>query len=110
MKPLVTIYKQALKILPIVYRDRYGEPMVRTLEDMMADQTTDRAKWIVWSRTMLDLPITTAYQYAQAGGKTMHQAPNYAKQGTILSVALLVPFFIVITLNSIHPLTKTLNG
>ncbi|HSW98402.1 MAG TPA: hypothetical protein VLF71_01045 [Candidatus Saccharimonadales bacterium] len=110
MKPLVTIYKQALKILPLAYRDRYGRPMVRTLEDMMADQTTARAKWIVWLRTMLDLPITTAYQYAQIGGNTMRQAPHYAKQGTVVSAALLAPSVIVVTLNSIHPLTKSWGG
>ena len=110
MKPFITIYKQALKILPVVYRNRYGEPMVRTLEDMMADQITAQAKWNVWLRTMFDLPITTAYQYAQTGGKTMHQAPNYAKQGTIVSTLLLVPFIVIVTLNSIHPLTKSWIG
>jgi amino acid permease len=110
METLVTIYKQALKVLPVAYRDRYGEPMVRTLEDMIAAQTTTAAKWNVWLRTMLDLPITTAYQYVQTGGKTMNQAPNYAKQGTMLSTVLLLPFIIVVTLNSIHPLTKSLNG
>jgi hypothetical protein len=77
--------------------------MMQTLEDMLADQPTQLARWKLWLRTMLDLPITTAYQYAQTGGATMNQAPNYAKQGTLLSAALLLPFVIVITLNIIHP-------
>lgn len=110
MKPLVIIYKQALKLLPAAYRDQYAEPMVRTLEDMIADQQTRLAKWNVWLRTMLDLPITTAYQYAQTGGNTMNQAPNYARQGTLLSGALLLPFVIVIMLNSIHPLAGSWVG
>jgi hypothetical protein len=110
MKQLIAIYKQALKLLPTGYRDRYGEPMVRTLEDMMSDQTTVMGQWNVWLRTMLDLPITTAYQYVQIGGNTMNQAPNYARQGTMLSAVLLVPFIVVVILNSIHPLATSLSG
>jgi hypothetical protein len=110
MKQLITIYKLALGLLPAVYRDHYAEPMVRTLEDMMADQPGTVAKWYVWLRTMLDLPATTMRQYIQIGGSTMGQAPNYARQGTILGAVLLLPFFIVIILNGIHPFAASWRG
>lgn len=109
MNVLVTIYRYALKLLPVAYRDHYAEPMLQTLKDMMTDQSSQRAKWKVWLRTMLDLPITTAYQYAETGGITMNHAPNYAKRGTIASAVLLLPFVIIVILNSIHLLTKPWN-
>lgn len=105
MSILVAIYKLALKMLPSAYREQYAEPMVQTLEDMIADQHTQIAKWNVWLRTMIDVPITTARQYAQVGGANMKQAPNYAKQGMLLSALLLTPFVAAIIANSMHPLT-----
>jgi len=110
MKVLIKIYEQAIRLLPVAYREQYAEPMVRTLEDMMTDQPTCMAQWNVWLRTMLDLPIITAYQYAQIGGTTMSHTPKYAKQGTLLSALLLLPFIIVITLNSVHPFARFWSG
>jgi hypothetical protein len=106
MNTLLTIYKQATRLLPAAYRDQYAEPMVQTLEDMMSGQPTRIARWKVWLRTMLDLPLTTAYQYIQIGGITMSQAPDYAKRGTLLGAVLLLPFIVAVTLNSIHPIPQ----
>jgi hypothetical protein len=111
MSGFISIYKRALIVLPSAYRDRYCEPMVQTLEDMLADQQSLIAKGRVWLHAMLDLPVTATYQYAQLGGATMNQIPNYAKQGTLVSFSLLVPFFILITINVlIHPLTNAWIG
>jgi uncharacterized protein (UPF0305 family) len=110
MSLLLSTYKQALKLLPPAYRDHYAEPMIQTLEDMLKDQSSSVARAQVWLRTMADLPITASYQYIHEGGATMYHMPTYAKQGTIASSILLLPFFIFVVLNVIHPLTASWNG
>lgn len=104
MSLLLTTYKAALKLLPPAYREHYAEPMVRTLEDMLKDQPSPVIRMQIWSRAMVDLPITASYQYTQEGGVTMNHMPTYVKQGTIFSFVLLLPFFILVTINVIHPL------
>jgi hypothetical protein len=107
MSRLGTTYKQVVRLLPAAYREQYGEPMIQMLEDMLDDQPSLVAKVRVWLRAMLDLPITATYQYAQLGGATMNQLPNYAKQGTAISAVLLIPFFILVAMNAIRPFTAS---
>src|SRR5689334_6196478 len=107
MSLLLNIYKQALKLLPPTYKEHYAEPMAQTLEDMLKDQPSLIGRVQIWLRALADLPITTSYQYAQEGGAAMHHVPPYAKRGTLISVALLVPFFILIAINALHPLAAS---
>lgn len=104
MSLLLTTYKAALKLLPPAYREHYAEPMVQTLEDMLKDELSPLARTQTWLRATADLPITASYQYAQEAGVTMNRMPTYVKQGIIFSFALLLPFFILVTINAIHPL------
>jgi len=56
------------------------------------------------------LPITASYQYAQEGGAAMNHMPTYAKGGMLTGAVLLLPFFVLITMNVIHPLGDSLKS
>jgi len=57
MARFVTIYKRALTLLPRAYREQYGQPMARMLEDMLADPrlatNNDRVLARDWMMPML---------------------------------------------------------
>ena len=104
MPLLLNIYKQVLKLLPPTYHEHYAEPMAQTLEDMLKDQPSPVTRAQIWLRATADLVITATYQYTEEGGITMNHMPAYAKRGTLISAALLLPFFLLVTANTLHPL------
>jgi hypothetical protein len=95
-------YRKLLYLYPAGYRQHYSEQMVQTLADMLDDAPTVKAKLAVWTRTMLDLPLSAARQQVSYTGATMtNDTPKYVKNSAIIGAALLVPFFILITAHSL---------
>ena len=90
-------YRTLLHIYPDAYRKQYGEQMVQTLADMLDDATSSSKRVSIWTRTLLDLPISAARQQITYTGAVMTaQTPKYVKNSGIAGAALLVPFFVLV--------------
>jgi len=69
--------------------------MVQTLNDMLDDP--DNSKSLVWARASLDLPVNLVKQnLIYIGGTMKDETPHYVKRNALISVLLIMPFFIVI--------------
>ena len=99
-------YARWLRLYPGAYRNRYGEEMLQTLADMLDYSVSAAERRRVWIRTVLDLPLAAAQQQLITLGETMHQSA-LIKRSSIISGALLLPFFAALTANS---LDKTLRN
>lgn len=96
------IYRKLLYLYPTSYRQVYGEQMLQTLADMLDDAPTRAHQRAVWTRTILDLPVSAVKQQIIYTGDTMtHDTPNYVKHSTLIAAVLLLPFFITISAASI---------
>lgn len=88
-------YAKLLSLYPRSYRKRYSHQMLQTLADMLDDPTADR--WSVWARTMADLPLSIGRQnLLYVGGIMKNETPHYVKRNSLISTALLVPFFVIV--------------
>ena len=97
------LYERLLKLYPKPYRDHYGEQMAQTLDDMLADQPSQTGRLLVWLRVGLDLAVTIAgQQLMYVGGIMKNETPVYLKRNALIGAVLLVPFWIVIAVNSLN--------
>lgn len=93
-------YRKLLCLYPAAYRAKYGEQMLQTLADMLDDAPTHKAA--IWTRTLLDLPVSVCKQQLIYTGDTMtHDTPKYVKNSSLIGAALLVPFFVLAIAHSI---------
>lgn len=96
------IYCQLLKLYPESYREKYAQQMTQTLGDMLEDQTSRRAKELVWFRAFADLPAKIISQNALAlGGNLMSQTPNYIIRNSLIASLLIMPFFAALIANGL---------
>jgi hypothetical protein len=75
-KHLLGLYKHALVLYPKQYRAAYGEQMVQTLEDMLADMPSRKAKTAFWLRTGFDLQRSLIEQNIRNIGETYMGTTN----------------------------------
>jgi hypothetical protein len=102
MRLLLKIYQQILRAYPASYRDKYERQMLETAEDMLADARTPYQKITVFVRLAIDTPVSvTKQQFASVGGIMTNQTPTYVKQSSLVSGALLLPFFVLIVVNAL---------
>jgi hypothetical protein len=89
------LYSKFIGLYPAPYRRRYGGEMLQTLADMLDDP--DNSKAAVWLRAVLDLPLSlTKQNLISVGGIMKNQTPHYVKRNSLISAALVIPFFVVI--------------
>ena len=94
------VYSKLLHLYPARYRQAYGEQTLQTLADMLDDP--DRSRFSVWSRAALDFPLSVCKQQLAYSHAIMKQEmPAYMKRSAALGAILLLPFFMLITINSL---------
>ena len=95
------LYSKLLRFYPAPYRDTYGEQMLQTLADMLDNAPSAAAKRLIWLRAALDLPLSAAKQQLKyTGGIMANETPTYIKRTNLIGAILLMPFFILLVLNS----------
>jgi hypothetical protein len=101
---LLTAYEKLTHLYPKSYRETYGPQMVQTLADMLHDQPNSRARGITWTKAVLDLPINIIKQnFMVMEAIYTTETPQFVRRNSQISVFLLAPFFILVTLNEILP-------
>ncbi|MDB5175243.1 MAG: hypothetical protein JWM81_101 [Candidatus Saccharibacteria bacterium] len=101
---LLRAYRKLITLFPKSYRGEYGEQMVQTLADMLADQPSRLGRVTVWLRAASDLLRSLLQQnYAVVGHAYANTTPEYVRRNTQVSLLLLLPFIIVIIMNELRP-------
>jgi hypothetical protein len=104
------VYSKFLKLYPVAYRKRYEQEMLQTTADMLDDAPSRSTKIAIWSKLAIDLPVNVSKQQLQYAGGIMHNSiPNYVKRNSLISAALLLPFFGAIAANGIDKLINNSN-
>lgn len=95
-------YQKLLYLYPAAYRKAYGEQMLQTLADMLDDTPSQSQKRAIWTRTLLDLPLSVMRQQLIYTGDVMtNDTPKYVKTSALIGAALLVPFFVLVIAHSL---------
>lgn len=92
-------YSRLLNLYPAAYQEKYKEPMLQTLADMLDDP--EQSKTNVWARTVLDFPLSLIHQQVIYGGIAMKQTPDYVKRSSLIGALLIAPFFILVIINGL---------
>lgn len=93
-------YSKLLGLYPEPYRKEYKEQMLQTLADMLDDP--DRSRRGVWTRTIVDFPLSLiGQQLHYLGGAMANQMPNYIKRNSLLGAWLVAPFFVFLVVNAV---------
>lgn len=93
-------YAKLLHLYPAAYRRQYSEQVLQTLADMLDDAPKEKAA--IWTRTMLDLPLSAMNQQLRYTGAAMtHDTPNYVKISALIGAILLIPFFALVIAHSL---------
>lgn len=64
------IYRAALHLYPKAHREAYGEQILQTLEDILADQPNGFSRFVVWLRVICELPINVIQENSNNIGET----------------------------------------
>jgi hypothetical protein len=64
------LYGNLLRLYPAPFRQQYGEPMSQTFADMLEDQTSQSGRFLVWARTLVNLPFSALGQHMNLKGGT----------------------------------------
>jgi len=95
-------YSRLLRLYPPAFQQRYAQPMLQTLADMLDDPAANRAS--IWASVALDLPLTLAHQQFVYFGDTMtRDTPTYIKVTSAVSGLMLVPFITALVANALIP-------
>lgn len=93
-------YSKLLYLYPTAYRKQYSEQMLQTLADMLDDAPAKKST--IWTRTMLDLPLSAVHQQLSYTGAVMtNDTPKYVKNSALIGAVLLLPFFVLAIAHSV---------
>lgn len=102
------IYSKVIKLYPDKYHKEYGEQILQTTADMLDSSPKGIARYLVWLKVSVDLPINITKQQLQySGGIYMKDTPSYIKTTSIVSGLLLLPFIAALLANG---LDKAINN
>jgi hypothetical protein len=98
-------YRRLLGLYPAAYREKYGDQMIQTLTDMLADTKGESERRLVWARVAIDFPASvTKAQLQYMGGIMRDETPRYIKETGLLSGLLVLPFFTALAANGLDKL------
>lgn len=81
--------------------------MLQTLADMLDNAESNSEKLHIWTRLILDYPVTvTAQNVHYLGGIMAHESPKYVWRNGLIGGAMLLPFFVAVTANSVAELVN----
>jgi hypothetical protein len=83
------LYTRLLLLYPAHYRRQYGEPMVQTFDDMLADEPTRLGRASLWLRALWDIPQSAVNIYI-TDGKEIHMSRNTKIILTVVAAFLLL--------------------
>jgi hypothetical protein len=92
-------YRRLLKLYPKAYRQEYAAQTLQTLADMLDDPEHSRLN--VWTRTLLDLPVSVLRQQISCTAAAMTTTPTYLKHYARSGAWMVAPFFLLVALNSL---------
>lgn len=61
------VYAKLVNMYPASYRQRYGQPMVQTFDDMLEAEPSRIGKLVIWSRALWELPGSLLKEYVTDG-------------------------------------------
>ena len=83
------IYAKLVGLYPKSYRQRYGQPMVQTFDDMLEAEPSTARRAVIWARALIDLPSSVLKEHVTNGrGITMNRNTKI-----IITVAAFVLIF-----------------
>lgn len=94
------IYRKALKLYPLAYQEKYSEQMLQTLADMLDNAPSDLHKLAIWTRAIMDLPISITHQQLHYAGEShVRGTPRFVRRSAIASALMFLPFFVIVIVN-----------
>jgi hypothetical protein len=84
------VYAAVLRLYPREHQKRYGKQMLQTVEDMLDDAPSFIERTTVWTRIIIELPMSLYTEHMQAIGDKMHAPKNPQKVRNISALVLLV--------------------
>lgn len=96
-----SLYSKLVGLYPAPYRERYGEQMLQTLADMLDNAPTKLQQARIWTRLVVDFPLSLAHQQTiYLGGIMIHETPKYVRRNALIGATMLVPFASALIANS----------
>jgi hypothetical protein len=106
-----SVYTSAYALLLLTYPKRhrlhYGNEMKRIFAEQLVAQSDARKRFALFMRTTLDTVAWSPKENVSVAQEAFDHMPGYAKAGSLVSVGLLVPFFIASLYNH---LVRLLHG
>lgn len=101
------VYSKLFRLYPKQYRSHYEDEILLTAADMLDSVKTPKEKLAVWASLAFDLPVNLLRQnYEYVGGNMKSSMPSYIKRNSLISVALLAPFFLALIANGIDKMVN----
>ncbi len=104
----LTVYKKLLNLYPKSYRQKYALSMLQTAEDMLDDAPSLVGRLGVWTKLLVDVPLSAAKLQLQDTGQVLRQdTPVYVWRNSVIAGLLLLPFMLALIANG---LDKVINN
>jgi len=95
-------YAKLLLLYPTAYRKRYENELLQTTADMLDHANGQLERLGIWAQLIFDLPVNVVrQQLSYAGGIMTQTMPHYIKRSSLVSAALLLPFFAALVGNAL---------
>ncbi len=88
------VYGSLLRLYPQSFQKKYSKTMQQTFNDMLDDEKTGFGRSIIWSRALIDLPLTASKEHI-SNGKDFNMNRNIK-----LIIAATIIAFVVVGLGS----------
>jgi len=101
LKRRFPLYSLFLGLFPKEYRIRYEDEMLQVTADMLDAAPDAPARALIWLKLFVDVPAgIIAQQLNVATGPLTQQTPRYIMLASMLSSLLLLPFFVILAINT----------
>lgn len=95
-------YAKLLQLYPAAYRKRYENELLQTTADMLDHADGRLERFGIWTQVTVDLSANIVrQQLSYAGGAIAQTMPRYIKRSSLVSSALLLPFFAALMGNAL---------
>ncbi len=67
MPSSIGMYAKLVELYPKSYRQRYGQPMIQTFDDMLEAEQSKTGRLLIWARVLRDLPGSALKEHLTNG-------------------------------------------
>lgn len=97
-----SIYSKLIKLYPKKYKEKYGDQIIQTTEDMLNNTTGQYSKILIWIKVFFDLPFNILKQHILNINYILaNETPSYIRQTSIVSNIFILPFLILLIINEL---------